>query len=229
MLGTIIGAGIMSAGSLLGQYYQAKAQEKINRQNLAFQDEANRLSIELANSAHQREVADLRAAGLNPILSAGGSGASTPSIGAVHAENPYSGLGQSASAVSRELGRAMFDQTQLQNEQTAAQTDNIRAQLVQIESDAELKKAMADSIRSGRNVFDLGRETVTPAAESFGDWLGNSAFKAKEWMANEWRHLRNVAPPPKKILYKDGRYHSSADLLEKDPDWFYSWLRKHNH
>lgn len=48
--------------------------------NKKLADENRNWQESMANSAHQREIADLKAAGLNPVLSVtGGSGATTPS------------------------------------------------------------------------------------------------------------------------------------------------------
>lgn len=68
-LGSMIGGAIGSIGSAIFDRNTARRDA----------ERANSWSKMMSDTAHQREVEDLKKAGLNPILSAGGGGASSPS------------------------------------------------------------------------------------------------------------------------------------------------------
>lgn len=103
-------AAAVLGSSLIGNIFSAKSAKKTNEAN---QEQAqNQMDFQerMSNTSHQREVADLKAAGLNPILSAHG-GASTPGGAMATMQNPYADLPNNInSAMQTTMQMAQFKQ-----------------------------------------------------------------------------------------------------------------------
>lgn len=73
---------------------------------------------EMSDTAHQREMADMQAAGLNPVLSVlGGNGASTPSGYAASGSTAHDGSG-SGGAILQGIASAVSSASSLMNANT---------------------------------------------------------------------------------------------------------------
>lgn len=140
-----IGKGLSSALSggslftgLVPGIIGAFGQSSTNRANSAQAQRQMDFQERMSNTAHQREVADLRAAGLNPILSAGGSGASSPSGSqATMLNSAKAGLD------ARREAEALYASVKLMGQQASTEMDK-QDNLI---ADTNLKKTQQDQVK----------------------------------------------------------------------------------
>ena len=155
-LGPVVGGLLGFAGSNQANSMSAASA----REQMEFQER-------MSNTAHQREVADLKAAGLNPMLSANHGGASVPSGAAYTAQNPWAESGNIISNINsarklQEVDKVLVANTVKKTDQDIVEgKSRIALNTSQVAKQAEeIKTLISQQLVNAEMIKKFGAETA---------------------------------------------------------------------
>ncbi|WNK13192.1 MAG: DNA pilot protein [Microvirus sp.] len=168
----LIGAG----ATLLGGLFSAKSQSQTNQANADQARQQEDFQERMSSTAHQREVKDLEAAGLNPLLSAN-SGASTPSGAMATFQNPAKDIPESIHNSAKSFAELSLLKETVKTQQTQQELNK---------ANATLANSAASAATGGKlSVPGLGSINASNLADnlkksSAGKWWQGLTAKARQ-------------------------------------------------